>query len=120
MSHGENTTFGLGNVTGNQTVVNNSYSPDLGMDQLFNRTATTFGRDLAGGSQMTGLLLMLIFGVGLYYADADPGEAGVVMVPTALVLGSQGLIPFGSSIVYSTVIGVAAVFAYGIVDYAFG
>ena len=120
MSHPDNTTFGIGNITGNQTVVNNSYSPDLGMDELFNRTATTFGRDLAGGSQMSGLLMLFIFGAGLYYADADPGEAGRVMVPTALLLGSQGFLPFGTSIVYSTIVGVAAVFAYGIVDYAFG
>lgn len=120
MSHGENTSFGLGNITGNQTVVNNSADPNLGLSELMNRTGTTLGRDLAGGAQMSGLLMLFIFGAGLYYADADPGEAGVVMVPTAIFLGSQGFLPMGSSIVYSTIIGVAAVFAYGIVDYAFG
>jgi len=120
MSHGENTTFGLGNITGNQTVVNNSYNPDLGMADLFNRTGTALGRDLAGGTQMAGFLMLFVFGAGLYYADAGPGEAGVVMVPTAILLGSQGFLPFGTSIVYSTIVGVAAVFAYGIVDYAFG
>ena len=120
MSHGENTTFGVDNVTGNNTVVNNSYDPNLGMKELFNQTGTALGRDFAGGLQMSGLVMLMIFGAGLYYADANTGEAGVVMVPTAIFLGSQGFLPFGTSIVYSTILGVAAVFAYGIVDYAFG
>jgi len=119
MSHGENTTFGLDNITGNQTVVNNSYDPNLGMDQLLNRTGTTLGRDLAGSTQMAGLLMLFLFGSALYYGDVDTDVAGVILVPSAIFLGSQGFLPFGNSIVYSTVIGVAAVFAYGIVEYAF-
>ena len=119
MSHGENTTFGLDNITGNQTVVNNSYDPNLGMDQLFNRTGTTLGRDLAGGAEMSGLVMLLLFGSALYYGDVGTDVAAVIIVPSAIFLGTQGFLPFGTSIVYSAIIGIAAVFAYGLVDYAF-
>jgi len=119
MSHGENTTFGIGNITGNQTVVNNSYDPNLGMTELLNRTGTTFGRDLAGGTQMSGFLFLFIAGALLFYGDADTDVAAVVMIPSAIFLGSQGYLPYGSSIVYTSIIGAAAVFAYGLVEYAF-
>lgn len=119
MTHGENTTFGLANISGNQTVVNNSYSPDLGIADLFNRTGTALGSDIAGGTQMSGILMLLVFGAALFYGDVDTDVAAVVMFPTAIFLGSEGFLPFGTSITYSAIIGVAAIFAYGLVDYAF-
>lgn len=111
------TKFGITNITGNQTVVNQTQ--ELTLQELFNKTGTSIGSNIAGSLEMSGVLLLIIASFGLYNNNVDTDAAAIALVPGAMLLGTQGLLPFGTSIVYSAIVGIAAVFAYGITSWAF-
>lgn len=89
--------------------------------QAINQTTQNIG-DLVGptalgSNNLIGLMVIGVFGVMLWRSEASTDAAAAVMIPAMFFLGNSGYLPFGSGIVYGMVVGVAALFAYGVMKY---
>ena len=109
--------LGLDNITGNQSQIN-STSPGLSLNETSSRIGD-LGPAIAGAPEYAGLLVMLVFGAGLFKADVGTDVAGVVLVPTALFLSLQGLLPTPQGIIYGILVGISAIVGFGIFRWAF-
>lgn len=108
--------LGLDNITNNTAINSTVPGPSL------NRTAGKIGElgpAVAGSPEYAGLLVMVVFGAGLFKADVGTDVAGVVLVPTALFLSVQGLFPTPNGVIYGILIGVSAIVGFGLFRFAF-
>jgi hypothetical protein len=106
-----NETYGINNIsTGGNT-------SGLEFQDLEAEIAEGVGGALIGGTQLSGLLILVGLGYGLYTAETPPDVAATVLVPAVFFLGQQGLLPFGQGLIYGTVLAGAAVLIAGTINY---
>lgn len=106
--------FGLKNLT-NST---NTSAPGPSLNQTAGRFGE-LGPAIAGTPEMAGILVMTLFGAGLFKADVGTDVAGVVLIPTALFLATEGLFPVPQGTIYGLLIGISAVVGFGLFRFAF-
>jgi len=108
--------LGLKNITNNSQI--NNTSPDLGLNETAGKIGE-IGPALAGTPEYAGLLMMILFGAGLFKADVSTDVAGVIMVPTALFLSMEGFFPTPDGVIYGVLIGIASLVGFGLFRFAF-
>lgn len=109
----------MANITpetlGNET----NSSIDLAISQAANTVGDTVGTQALGSSELVGLLVLGMFGYGLWKADARIDLTAALMIPTILFLSVEGFMPYANSIIDGTLLAIAAVFAFGLARLAF-
>jgi len=105
-----NTTVGV------QSISTDGNASGLAIQEVEARVAEGIAGGLIGGTQLSGLLVLLGLGYGLYNTDTSIGVAATVLVPAVLFLGQQGLLPFGQSIIYGVILIAAAIVTSGVID----
>lgn len=109
-------TLGLNNITNNSQI--NSTSPDMTLNETTSQIGE-IGPAIAGTPEYAGLMIMILFGTGLFKADVGTDVAGAIMIPTALFLSTEGLLPTPDGIIYGVLMGIAAMVGFGIFRFAF-
>lgn len=108
--------LGLENITNNSAI--NNTPTDITLNETTNKVGE-LGPTLAGTPEYAGILVLILFGTGLFKADAGTDVAGAVMIPTSLFLSTSGYLPVPSGITSGIIIGIASLLAFGLFRYAF-
>jgi len=109
--------LGLDNITGTNSTINSS-SPGLSLNQTSSKIGE-LGPAVAGTPEYSGLLVLIMFGAGLFKADVGTDVAGVVLIPTAIFLSMEGLFPTPNGVIYGILIGISAIVGFGVFRFAF-
>lgn len=72
-----------------------------------------------GSAQLSGVLTLGLFALILYKADASFDVAVATYIPSLFFLGTYGYLPYGSGVVYGTLLAAAALFAWGLYKFGF-
>jgi hypothetical protein len=107
--------LGLDNIT-NTSI--NSTAPGPSINQTTSRIGD-LGPAVAGAPEYAGILMLLVFGAGLFKADAGLDVSAAVIIPTSLFLSLQGFLPTPDGIIYGVLIGISALLGFGVVKFAF-
>jgi len=108
--------LGLENITNNSAV--NSSTPGLSLNQTSSKIGE-LGPAIAGTPEYSGMLVLIVFGAGMFKADVGTDVAGVVLIPTALFLSMEGLFPTPDGVIYGILIGISAIVGFGLFRFAF-
>lgn len=108
--------LGLNNITNTSKI--NSSNPGLSLQETSSKIGE-IGPAIAGTPEYSGLIMMILFGAGLFKADVSTDVAGAVMIPTALFLSMEGLMPTPDGIIYGVLVGVSAMVGFGVFRFAF-
>lgn len=108
--------LGLENITNNSQI--NNTTPGLSLNQTSSKIGE-LGPAIAGTPEYSGLLVLIVFGAGLFKADVGTDVAGVVLIPTALFLSMEGLFPTPDGVIYGILIGISAIVGFGLFRFAF-
>lgn len=109
-------TPGLKNITNNSAI--NSTSPDLAINETAKKVGD-IGPAIAGTPEYAGLLMIILFGAGLFKAEVSTDVAGVILVPMALFLSMEGFFPTPNGVIYGILIGIASLVGFGLFRFAF-
>jgi len=77
-----------------------------------------YASNLAGGTQLGGLIFLAFMGYFTFKTDADKEVGAAVLLPTTFFMASQGLLPYGQGIFYGLILTTAAMFIFGLIKYA--
>lgn len=109
-----NSTLGVGNISTNSSVNATAWN----LQEFERELGQVFVSNLAGSTQLGGLLGLTLMGFMLYKADVGEDIGASVMIPTTFFLASEGFLPYGAGIVYGMILAVSGIFIFGLIKYA--
>jgi di/tricarboxylate transporter len=105
----DNTTYGIQRIKeANISGVNETYN-GTSLTTWESRFGELFSENLAGSYEMTGLLVLIVFGYGLHQSDASTQVSATVMIPAVILLASGGFLPGGEGILFGLIIVIAGI-----------
>lgn len=109
----ENTTLGVGNIS-----TGSGNSTDLGAEFFQDKVGEVFLGNVAGGTQLGGMLFLAMVGFALYQSEVGSDISAVVLIPLMFFMASEGFLPFGQGIFYGMILAVSAITIFGVIKYA--
>jgi len=107
--------FGLHNLT--NATQNASAPTGIQINQSASRISSLTTQNVAGSSQITGLLILGMIAAVAYWSDMSADTYATVTIPILFWLGTRGWLPFADGIMYGMALAVAAVFFFGLYKY---
>ncbi len=112
-----NTTYGVERIRdANLSGVNQSYNGTQ-ISEFERRFGDLFTESLAGSYEMSGMILLIMAGFGLYQSDASLDVSATVMIPLVSLLASGGFLPGGEGIIFGMLIAVAGIGVFGVLKF---
>lgn len=106
--------IGVQNISTNSSV--NTTAWNLGEFEA--ELGNVFTSQLAGSTQMAGLVGLIFMAFMLYRSDVGEDISAGVMIPAVFFMASEGFLPFGQGIFYAMILAVSGVFIFGLIKYA--
>jgi hypothetical protein len=106
-----NTSLGVENIS-----VQGNYS-GTEVDSLLGDLGSTFSGQLAGSTEMTGVILLGLMSFALFKSDVSSDVSAAVLIPSTFLLASRGFLPYGNGIIYGMVLAISGVFIFGVLRY---
>jgi len=97
---------------------NSTDATGIPIQEVAQKSWESVNAQATGSPQLSGVLTLGLFAFILYKADASLDVSVAAYVPSLFFLGSYGYLPYGSGVVYGTLLAAAALFAWGL--YKFG
>jgi len=112
-----NTTYGVQRIRdANLSGVNETYNGTK-LSEFERRFGEVFTESLAGSYEMSGMVLLVIAGFGLYQSDASLDVSATVIIPLLTLLASGGFLPGGDGIIFGMLLAIAGIGVFGVLKF---
>lgn len=113
-----NDTYGVDQIRdANLTGVEDNYN-GTSFQEFENQFSDLFLEGMAGSYEVSGTMLLILVGFGLYQSEASTDVTLTVMIPLVLLLSSQGFLPYSQAITFGSLIIITGLAIFGLFKFA--